>query len=390
MSGTKKLNVAFLTTYPPRECGIATFTQDIINELKKSTSVKTGVIAITDQPMHYGEDVRLELKQHDRTSYIETARKINRSDIDVLVVEHEYGIYGGECGEYLLDLIELLEKPIVTTLHTVLPSPSDKQREILKQLCAKSEKVVTMAMNSRKVLEDVYDVDSSKIELIHHGVPDLKLPERDELKKELGLENRIIISTFGLISPGKGLEYGIEAVAQTAKKHPEVLYLILGQTHPVIRKQHGEVYRNSLEKMVRELQAEDNVRFVNRYLTKEEIIRYLKLSDIYMTPYLGKDQAVSGTLAYAVGCGRIIVSTPYSYAKEMLADGRGLLADFEDSASLSECINYVIEHPERKKQMEQKTKLLGDNMKWSVVADCYRRTFYKAYREYSKKERVAV
>lgn len=390
MSGAKKLNVAFLTTYPPRECGIATFTQDIVNELKKSSLLKTGVIAITDQPLHYGDDVRLELKQHDRTSYAETAKKINRSDIDVLVVEHEYGIFGGECGEYLLDLIDLVQKPIVTTLHTVLPQPSDKQREILSKLCAKSEKVVTMAMNSRKVLEDVYNVDSSKVELIHHGVPDLKLPERDELKKELGLENRTIISTFGLISPGKGLEYGIEAVAQTAKKHPEVLYLILGQTHPVIKKTHGEVYRSSLEKMVRDLQAEDNVRFVNRYLTKEEIIRYLKLSDIYMTPYLGKDQAVSGTLAYAVGCGRIIVSTPYLYAKEMLADGRGLLADFEDAASLSECINYVIEHPEKRKQMEQKTKLLGDTMKWSVVADCYRRTFVKAYREYSKKERVAV
>lgn len=390
MNAVHQLNVAFLTTYPPRECGIATFTQDLVNEFKKTTLMKTGVIAVTDQPLQYGDDVLFELKQHDRKSYTDIAQKINHSDIDLVVVEHEYGIYGGDCGEYLLDLIDLLEKPVVTTLHTVLPSPNGKQREILKHLCAKSEKVVTMAMNSRRVLEDVYEVDSNKIELIHHGVPDLNLPERDDLKKELSLENRTIISTFGLISPGKGLEYGIEAIVRIAAKHPEVLYLILGQTHPIVRKERGEVYRSSLEKMVRELKIDNNVRFVNKYLTKEEIIRYLRLSDIYMTPYLGRDQAVSGTLAYAVGYGRVIVSTPYSYAKEMLASGRGLLAAFEDPAALSERLNYVIEHPEKKEQMEQRTLLLGKNMKWNVVAGCYMRTFFKVHEAYSKSERIAV
>lgn len=390
MKAANQMHVAFLTTYPPRECGIATFTQDLINELKKTALLETSVIAVSDQPMHYGEDVLFELRQHDRSSYADIAQKINRSDIDVVVVEHEYGIYGGECGEYLLDLIELLQKPIVATLHTVLPSPNDKQREILKQLCAKSKIVVTMAANSMKVLEDVYDVERNKVTIIHHGVPEIKLPDRDELKKEYGLENRVIISTFGLISPGKGLEYGIEAVARAAAKHPEILYLILGQTHPVVKKERGEVYRNSLEKMVKELKAEDNVRFVNRYLTKEEIIRYLKLSDIYMTPYLGRDQAVSGTLAYAVGYGRVIVSTPYSYAVEMLADGRGLLADFEDSTALSERLNYVIEHPDRKAQMEQKTLLLGENIKWNAVANCYLTTFIKVHKEYSTNGEIAV
>lgn len=390
MSAANKLNVAFLTTYPPRECGIATFTQDIVNELKKTLLIRTGVIAVSDQHMQYGEDVIFELKQHDRKSYRDIAGKINRFNIDVLMVEHEYGIYGGDCGQYLLDLLDLINKPVITTLHTVLQSPNNKQREILKRLCEKSEKVVTMAINSRKVLEDVYGVESDKIELIHHGVPDLKLPERDELKRELGLENRTIISTFGLISPGKGLEYGIEAVKTVASKHPEVLYLILGQTHPVIRKNQGEAYRESLEKMVSELKVEDNVRFVNRYLTKEEIIRYLKLSDIYMTPYLGRDQAVSGTLAYAVGYGRVIISTPYPYAKEMLADGRGLLASFEDSVSLSECLNYVIEHPKIKKQMEQRTLLLGKNMKWNAVTRRYMSIFFKVYKSYTKSEQMAV
>ena len=340
------LNIAFLSTYPPRECGIATFTQDLVREMKKKKYLKTRVIAVSDGERQYDGDVFFDFPQQDRESYTAAAERINRSDIQLLIVEHEYGIYGGDSGEYLLDLIERVKKPIVTTLHTVLPSPTEKQRAILKELCQKSGKIVTMASSSRRVLQEVYGADPEKIEMIHHGVPDFDLPDRGALKREFDLEDRTIVSTFGLISPGKGLEYGIEAIGQAAEKHPGVLYLILGQTHPVVRKQRGEVYRSSLEKMVKELKLDGNVRFVNRYLTKEEIIRYLKLSDIYMTPYLGRDQAVSGTLAYAAGYGRVIVSTPYLYAREMLADGRGLLASFEDANSLAERINFLIEHPE--------------------------------------------
>ncbi len=390
MNKTEPLQVGFLTTYPPRACGIATFTQDLVGELKKEPELCTRVIAVTDRPLDYGADVRMELKQFDRADYAAAAQRINRSDIDVLVVEHEYGIYGGECGAYLLDLVDGVKKPVVTTFHTVLPSPNPTQRMILKRLCAASEKVVTMAQNSSRVLEDVYAADPAKIEVIHHGVPDLHLPGRDTLKRELGLEGRTIVSTFGLLSPGKGLEYGIEAVARVAAAHPEVLYLILGQTHPVVRRQSGEAYRENLERLVRKLHVESNVRFVNRYLTKAEIIRYLNLSDIYMTPYLGRDQAVSGTLAYAVGYGKVIVSTPYSYAKEMLADGRGLLADFKDPQALAECLNAVIESPEAKARMEQKTRLLGRQMKWPMVAAAYKRVFFAAHRACMASERVAV
>ncbi|HBN79944.1 MAG TPA: glycosyl transferase family 1, partial [Ruminococcaceae bacterium] len=221
--------------------------------------------------------------------------------------------------------------------------------------------------------------------VIHHGVPLFELPSREALKKQFHLENRTVVSTFGLISPGKGLEYGIEAVALAVKKHPEILYLILGQTHPVIRKKLGEAYRTSLEKKVRELGIEDNVRFVNRYLEKEEIARWLKLSDIYMTPYLGRDQAVSGTLAYAVGYGRAVVSTPYLYAKEMLSNGRGLLAGFEDAASLGSCINFLIEHPEERRKMEEKALQLGRTMTWDAVADRYIETFYRALHDFREK-----
>ncbi len=247
------LNIAFLSTYPPRECGIATFTQDLVGEFKKRRYLKTGVIALSDAQYTYGEDVRFDLPQQGRQGYIEAAERINASDIQLLIVEHEYGIFGGESGEELLELVGQVKKPIITTLHTVLPAPKEKQREVLRELCQKSEKVVTMASNSRKLIEDVYGVDPSKIEMIHHGVPSFDLPSRDELKKEMGLEGRTVVSTFGFLSPEKGLEQGIDAIAQTAEEHPNILYIISGQTHPVIKKQHGEAYRTGLEKKVLEL-----------------------------------------------------------------------------------------------------------------------------------------
>ncbi|HHV97596.1 MAG TPA: glycosyltransferase [Clostridiaceae bacterium] len=367
--------IGFLSTYPPRECGLASFTSDLVNGLEKVQSKCTPkVIAVSDDRKNYCYDNRviMELKQHDRESYTDVAKKINDSDIRLLVIEHEYGIFGGECGEYLLDLIDNINKiPIITTLHTVLPNPLKKQYEILKSLGKKSEKIVTMARNTIPILKNVYEIDEEKIEVIHHGVPSRKVQPREKLKEKYGLSGRTVVSTFGLISPGKGLEYGIEAIADVAKKHSDVIYLILGQTHPSIKTESGESYRDKLETLVADLGISENVKFVNKYLTIDEIIEYLQLSDIYMTPYLGKDQAVSGTLAYAVGYGKVIVSTPYSYAKEMLSDGRGLLAQFKDSKSLAECICYVLEHPEEKEAMEQKTLELGKTMTWENVAKQY-------------------
>ena len=297
------------------------------------------------------------------------------SDIDLLVIEHEYGIYGGEWGEYLLDLVDNLQIPFVTTLHTVLPVPDEKQRHILNALGQKGKKIITMAKNSVEILINVYGIDSSKIEVINHGVPYMPMKSRERLKAESGLKDRTVISTFGLLGPGKGLEYGIEAIAKVAKNHKDVLYYILGQTHPAVKKESGESYRSTLTERVEKLGILDNVWFVNKYLTKEEIIHYLQLSDIYLTPYLSKDQAVSGTLAYAVGYGRVIVSTPYSYAKEMLSQGRGLLAEFKDSDSIANCIELVLNHPEAKKLMEQKTLKTGKTMMWKDVAGQYKDLF---------------
>ncbi len=384
MNVKNTLKVAFLSTYPPRQCGIATFTQDLLRALKKKECLSVTVIAIDDDTYAYDANVWFSFAQQDRPGYIDVAKKLNNSDIDVLVIEHEYGIYGGECGEYLLGLIGALDIPVVTTLHTVLPSPSEIQKQILKALCKKSIRVVTMAFNSEKFLQDIYDVPAEKIDHIHHGVPHLEMPARDLLKKQLHLEGRTIISTFGLIGPGKGLEYAIMAIEDVVKKHDDVLYFILGKTHSVIKKEHGESYRQSLEKMVQERHLQQNIRFVNKYLSKEEIIRYLKLSDIYMTPYLGKEQAVSGTLAYAVAYGKVIVSTPYYYAEEMLADGRGLLAAFRDVRSLADCLHYLIEHPQEKGKMEEKTLLYGKALFWDTVADTYIKTFSGAQQAFIK------
>jgi glycosyltransferase involved in cell wall biosynthesis len=369
-------NVAFLSTYPPRECGLATFTQDLVRELDKVEILnKPGIIAVSNNDYIYSDRVLMELWQHDRESYKDVANAVNNSNIELLVIEHEYGIFGGEAGEYILDLVGNLRIPFVTTLHTILPEPSEDQREVLRLLGEKSIKVVTMAKNTKSVLERVYDIAPSKIEVIHHGVPYSIPQSAEELKQRHGLSGRSIVSTFGLLSPGKGLEYGIEAIAKAAKEHKDILYLILGQTHPCVKKESGEVYREKLIKMVESLGISEHVRFVDRYLSKDEIIQYLQMSDIYMTPYLGKDQAVSGTLAYAVGCGKVIVSTPYSYAKEMLSEGRGLLAEFNDADSLARHIIYVLNNPKAKKEMEEKTLSVGRTMMWGEVANHYAQFF---------------
>lgn len=378
LKSKKQLKVLFLSTYPPRACGIATFTQDLVGALHAAGRVSPSIAAVSDSDYDYPPEVSLVLEQQNPAAYTETAEKINSSGADLLMIEHEFGIYGGKYGEYLLKLTKKLKIPYLVTLHTVLPKPTKKQFEIIHTLAEGCRKLVTMSSSSVKILEEIYGANPEKIAVIHHGVPEFPVEDRDVLKKRDGLEGRFIVSTFGLISPGKGLLYGIQAIARAAKKHPEILYLILGQTHPVIRSRDGEKYRESLEQAVTDLGIENNVRFVNRYLTKEEIIRYLCLSDIYMTPYLGKEQAVSGTLAYAVGYGCVIVSTPYPYAQEMLAEGRGLMAKFRNAPSLAKCILEVLEHPEKQAEMEQKTLALGKEMTWSRVAEKYFSAFCEA------------
>lgn len=372
-------NIGFLSTYSPRECGLATFTEDLVNEIRKIKFIRTSVIAVveTEEKKAYeNSPVRYQLNQHNRESYLQAAFWAN-AHVDLLVIEHEYGIFGGECGEYILDLAKGLKIPFVVTTHTVLLEPSQKQRTVLRDLGKLSTKIVTMAESSIPILVGTYGVAAKKIDFIPHGVPSMCLESRENLKIDHDLKNKEVISSFGLISPAKGLEYGIEAVAKVAADYENLVYLILGKTHPSVKASMGEKYRQSLMDLAQSLGVEDNVRFIDKYLTKEEVMTYLYLSDMYLTPYLSKEQAVSGTLAYAMGCGRVIISTPYRYAEEMLGDGRGMLAAFKDADSIASCIRTVIGNPARQKEMEKKTLAVGRTMTWAVVADQYARMFMR-------------
>lgn len=365
---TRKMT--FLSTYPPRVCGLATFTEDLVNEVDKTALIRPNVIAVTNTEEYEDSRVVAKLSQHDHASYLKTARWAN-THTDLLVIEHEYGIFGGECGEYIIDLAKNLTIPFIITTHTVLMDPSPKQQLVLHELGRLSAIVVTMAESAVPLLIATYGIEPSKIAVIAHGVPSLLVKPRKELKVRYGFEDKQVISSFGLISPAKGLEYGIEAVAKVVSEYENLIYLILGKTHPCVNEQYGESYRDSLITLAERLGVKDNIRFIDKYLTKEEVMTYLTLSDMYMTPYLSKEQAVSGTLAYAVGCGRVVVSTPYRYAQELLGDGRGMLAEFSNSDSLALCIRSVLQNPLQKKEMERKTLAVGQTMTWAKVAGCY-------------------
>lgn len=367
-------NITFLSTYPPRVCGLATFTEDLVNEIDKESLFRPTVIAVTNTEEYEDSRVVAKLSQHNRDSYFQTARWAN-NHTDLLVIEHEYGIFGGECGEDIIDLAKNLTIPFIITTHTVLMDPSLKQRLVLRELGRLASMVVTMAESAVPLLIETYGIEPSKILVIPHGVPSLPVKPREELKVSYGLNNKQVISSFGLLSAAKGLEYGIEAVAKVVPEYENLVYLILGKTHPCVKQLNGESYRDSLITLAERLGVRDNIRFIDKYLTKEEVITYLHLSDIYMTPYLSKEQAVSGTLAYAVGCGRVVVSTPYRYAQELLGGGRGMLAEFRDAESLATCIRGVLDNPLQKKEMEMKTLAVGQEMTWAKVAGRYIKLF---------------
>ena len=363
--------IVFVSTYPPTECGLATFTEDLVNALDENASVRTSVIAVTKDEKYADPRVKYTIQKEERAAYGRAALWAN-SQADLLIIEHEYGIFGGDCGDYILDLAKELQIPFIVTTHTVLLHPTAQQQAVLRELGRMSAKVVTMAKSSAPILAETYGIPAEKIVYIPHGVPSMKLESREQLKTFYpDLKNKQIISSFGLISPAKGLEYGIEALAKVVPDYKNVLYLILGKTHPNVKKRMGESYRQSLMDLAEKLGVKEHVRFIDKYLTKQEVITYLQLSDMYMTPYLSAEQAVSGTLAYAAGYGRVIISTPYRYAQEMLGDGRGLLAGFRDADSLAACIRTVLSDPSRKEAMEEKTLAVGRTMMWENVADRY-------------------
>ena len=376
MVSNKLLNIAFLSTYPPKQCGLATFAEDLMDAIDAIGIVDTNFIAINNcAHSDYSNKVIYSIDKNNQQDYIDVAVKLNASNIDLLVIEHDHGTYGGDDGDYILDLVNSIDIPVVTILHTVLKEPTDKQKSIIKFLGDKSAKLITMAKNTSKLLKTIYGISPYKIEVIHHGVLLKLVPSREALKTRYGYENKQLISTFGFLSPDKGIDYAIKAISKLSAIDKNVLYLIIGQTHP---NKEDEAYRQKLEALVNKLHLQDNVKFINKYLSKDQIIQYLQMSDIYMTPYLSRNQSVSGTLAYAVGYGRAIVSTPYMYAKEMLAEERGLLAKFENPASLFNGLKYILQNPEEKLRMETNTLKLGETMYWDTIAKHYTNIFFKA------------
>lgn len=375
--------ILYVSTFPPRECGIATFTKDLTSALDKkfNPTLKSKILAINDNGSsmyNYRSKVKFQLNESYIEKYIEAAKKINSDNsIKMVSIQHEFGIFGGNYGEYLIPFLETLKKPVVVTFHSILPNPDPDRLRIVRAIAKRSSAITVMADSAVDILKDDYGINDTKITMIHHGVP-IFHPQREErIKKKLGLENNFIISTFGLINKGKGIEYSIKAMAKVVKKHPKALFLIVGETHPQVRKHEGEEYRNKLIKLVQRFKLQDNVKFYNKYLTLQEIVWYLEATDIYINVALDPNQITSGTLAYAMGAGKAIISTPSLYGKAMLKDERGIIVGFKDPNSIASAINKLIEDPDYRKKLERNAYKVGTKMHWNNVATQYLDVFKK-------------
>jgi len=367
-----KPHICFLSTYPPKPCGIATFANDLLTNVDHyNPLVSSSVIALQEsgEKYDYPPEVIKIIARDNIQSYRESAEFLNDSNIEVVSIQHEFGIFGGANGNYLLEFLKYLKKPAVITLHTVLPNPSFEMRETLRKIGEFSHTLVVMTKKGRELLTEYYGISRRKIEIIYHGVPFVFLRPTQFAKDKLSLKGKFILSTFGLLSRGKGLEYVIYALSQIVKKYPDVLYLIIGATHPNVKKNEGESYREFLKKEAVKLGIAKNVRFYNKFLEIKELLVFLEATDIYITPYLNPNQITSGTLSYALGCGKAIVSTPYLYAKDILGEGRrGSLVKFRDPDEMAEAVLNLLENPEKKKHLERESYKLGQKMIWPQVA----------------------
>jgi len=371
--------VAYVSSFPPRACGIATFTRDLSEAVAASgRNIATRIAAINDEgaAYSYSNQVRWTIDQCDPESWKTVAREINASRVSLVSIQHEFGIHGqfernGTFVDHLKGFLDNLEKPVVATLHTVLPHPRPDLRQAIRALHDRSSAVITMVNMARLILEEEYGLDPQKLYTIPHGVPAVHWMAPSRVKQSMQFENRTILSTFGLLSSGKGIQYAIRALPEVVKAHPDLLYLIIGQTHPEVRRRDGEKYRNSLIELIKKLHLEQHVRFVNQYLTQQQLIRYLQATDLYITPYVDRYQITSGTLAYALGCGKAVISTPYLYASEALAEGRGVLAEFQNPRSFGRCISMLLENPALREYCERSAYEYGKTMSWANVGSRY-------------------
>jgi len=371
MTERKPIRVIYISTYIPQKCGIATFTKDVtsaINLLNPRALAEIMPIIKDNENPNFPWEVKHKIIQSDLNSYLEAATYINDSSCDLVLIEHEFGIFGGKCGEYLIPFLEAIKKPKIMTCHTIIEDPFNEWGLVFQKLVKIVDGITVMTKDSVKKLNTLYGVKKNIIAIIPHGTPDLTYDSTESYKKKKKLLGRIILGNINLLSESKGIDYAIEAVAKIAKKYPQVLYLVIGQTHPNILEREGEKYRNSLKRKIKKLGIQKNVRFINRYVSLEELIKWLKIIDIYITPYLDPQQSSSGALAYAVGAGKPCVATKYLYAQELLADGRGILVPFRDSNAIAESVINLWQNQAKRKQIEDRAYKYGRFMTWPSVA----------------------
>jgi glycosyltransferase involved in cell wall biosynthesis len=371
------MKLAYIGTYPPRECGIGTFTRNlynsmIINNGTTRESREGFIIALNDHELTYDypEEVKLTIRQEHQRDYLTAAKFINLSGADLCILEHEFGIFGGQNGVYILPLLHRLEIPLVVTLHTIIKSPSYDEKAVLVEICKMATKVVVMSHKAIEFLTTIYNIDKRKIVYIEHGVPDIQYNQQRS-KKEFNLENKKVLLTFGFISRNKGIETVIKALPKVIKKYPDVLYMVLGKTHPNVFRYSGQEYRIYLQQLVKNLKLSEHVFFLNEFLNQKELFKYLSASDIYVTPYLNEAQITSGTLSYAIGVGSAVVSTPYWHAEELLAEGRGRLFNFNDSDGLSDILLELFDNPDVLKMLQQKAYNYGKEITWPKTGEKY-------------------
>ncbi|MDD5141667.1 MAG: glycosyltransferase family 4 protein [Verrucomicrobiales bacterium] len=378
--------VAFLGDYLPRKCGIATFTTDLRCAVAKEfPALQCPVVPVNDLAggYDYPAEVRFEIAEQDLPSYLRAADFLNITDVDVVCVEHEFGIFGGPAGSHVLALLRELQMPIVTTLHTVLREPNEDQRRVMRELIRRSTRLVVMSERGTEFLRDVYHAPANKIDLIPHGIPDMPFADPNYFKDEFGVAGRQVLLTFGLLSPNKGIEYALRALPEIIREFPNIVYIVLGQTHPNLLRDEGEAYRLSLERLAKDLGVQKNVVFFNRFVELEELMRFIGAADIYLTPYLTESQITSGTLAYAFGAGNAVVSTPYWHAAELLTAERGKLVPFRDAKAIAVAVVELLLDEPLRHTMRKNAYKLGRDMVWSRVAQLYVKSFEQARHDHS-------
>ena len=390
--GSQPERIAFLGGYVPRLCGIATFTHDICEAValaNPSAECIAGAVNDKAAGYKYPPRVRFELLEKDLDSDRRAADFLNFNNTEVLCVQHEFGIYGGSAGSHLLALLKEVRMPVVTTLHTVLESPNEAQRKVMDELILRSDRLVVMAHKGAEILRETYGVPDSQVDLIPHGIPDIPFADSEGSKGQFGMEGRTVLLTFGLLGPGKGIEHVIEALPEIVRRYPNVVYLVLGATHPHLVAREGESYRLGLERLADDRGVKEHVIFYNRFVSLEELTEFIGATDIYLTPYLNEAQITSGTLAYVFGAGKAVVSTPYWHARELLADDRGILVPFRDPAAITEAVCAFLGDPARLDRTRHEAYRLGREMIWPAVARRYLESFQRARSDRKAASRTA-